>query len=925
MIMKKKNYSCFYGVICSCFLFCLVPEVIAQEVVFLSGTVLKSVSNTPLEYVLIRVKSDQNVFTYTNKSGYFSLELTSDNEYEIEIYTKDFITQTYNVLLSNKESFYLGTITMYQKQEEFIYSNTLELSDDDLLDNDIGGANVITGLLQSSKDVFIRTAAFNFGQARFKIRGYDSREGTVLLNGIKMNKIQTGRPQWSNWGGINDVLRNLSFSNGVAPTPVAFGSVLGTTNFKTRASEYRPGSGVSLAASNGSYKGRIMASHFTGLLKNNWAFAFSMSSRFAKEGTVEGTFYNAYSLFFTAEKIINKQHSINLTAIDAFNKRGKSSANTQEVLDLKGARYNSYWGEQAGRNRNSRVQEIEEPLLMLNHYWNIDKNTSLNSIVLYQFGHISSSRLGYANVNSPDPSYYKYLPSAALRFLDYGEAYKLAEEFKEDGQLNWSEIYETNTLTHTASYYLYEDRNEDRQVSFKSFFNKKISSKLKFDIGFGYRNLESLNYALVLDGLGGNSFSDIDSFEEGDTAQTDLNNRDRIVRTGDQFSYKYKIDFSEAELFLQTSYRLKKMEWVGSINYNYTSYQRTGFYKNGKYPTSSFGEGTKEMFNNVSIKLNMLYKFSGRHLLYGNLAFISRAPVLKNMYSNVRVSNAVTSKIRSETIQTIDVSYQYRAPRIKSRLTSYYTLFSNGTENSFVFAQGLGGDNSDFIAQSVTGIGKKHMGVELGIDLELSTEFSMSVVAAVGQYTYNNNPNLTIESDLFNDGDSNFGTVYLKDYKVGGTPQRAYSIGVSYRNPAYWWVALNTNLMTHHYLSVSPLLRTENFYLDADGIPFVDSATGNEISQEQVSDLLQQERFDDLVLLNLIGGKSWKLNDNYLGLFFSLNNILGKTFKTGGYEQSRKANYKELLEDKSLKNPLFAPKYWVRDGTSYYMILSYRF
>jgi len=148
---------------------------------------------------------------------------------------------------------------------------------------------------------------------------------------------------------------------------------------------------------------------------------------------------------------------------------------------------------------------------------------------------------------------------------------------------------------------------------------------------------------------------------------------------------------------------------------------------------------------------------------------------------------------------------------------------------------------------------------------------------------------------------------------------------VSYRNPDYWWLAFNANYMTHHYLSVSPLLRTENFYLDADGVPFVDSETGREISQKQVSSLLEQERFGDLVLVNLIGGKSWKLNDNYLGLFFSLNNILGKSFKTGGFEQSRKANYKELLEDKSLNNPLFAPKYWVKDGTSYYMILSYRF
>lgn len=923
--MKKRNSPCCFGVICCCFICFFVPELKAQSKISLRGTIVKSVSNTPLEDVTIRLNSNHDVFVYSDVSGFFTLEFISNTNFEIEVLAKGYITQKFICNRQTDGNVYLGTISMLQKQEDLIYANTLELSEDDLLDNDVGGSNVVTGLLQSSKDVFIRTAAFNFGQARFKIRGHDSKEGTVLFNGIKMNKISTGRPNWSNWGGLNDVLRNLSFSNGIAPTPVSFGSVLGVTNFKTRASEYRPGSGVSIAASNGSYKARLMASHFTGLLKNDWAFAFSISTRFAQEGAIEGTSYKSYSAFFAAEKVFSPKHSVSFTGIYAYNKRGKSSANTQEVIDLKGGRYNAYWGIQGGEKRNSRMQQVNEPLLMLNHYWKIDDKTSLNTSLSYQFGYIGSSRLGYANVNSPDPSYYKYLPSAALRYADFSEAYKLTEQFKNDGQMNWSDLYKTNSLTNTASYYLYEDRNEDNQVSFRSVLNKTISPKFKFDTAISYRNLKSLNYALVLDNIGGVSLLDVDSFEEGDTAQSDLNHRNRAVYEGDKFSYNYRIDYSELELFFQSTYRLKKIEFVGSVNYSNTSFQRTGFYKNGKYATTSFGKGTKEFFNDFSFKLNGLYKFSGRHLLYGNMAFISRAPVLKNMYSNVRVSNEVTSGISSESIKTVDISYQYRAPRVKSRFTTYYTQFSNGTENSFVFAEGLKGDNSDFIAQSLTDVGKKHLGIELGIDLELSAEFSMSMVAAIGQYTYSNNPNLSIESDLFNEGESNFGTVYLKDYKIGGTPQRGYSLGVSYRNPEYWWLALNGNFLSHHYLSVSPLLRTSNFYLDTDGVPFVDEATGVEISKEQVSELLQQERFDDLFLLNLVGGKSWKLDDNYLGLFMSINNILGAFYKTGGFEQARKANYKELREDRSLSKPLFGPKYWVQNGTSYYVILSYRF
>jgi len=922
--MKKKNFPCFYGFVFCCFLFCSGLDFYAQKNLIVYGTILNSVLNSPLENVLIRVNSIEHVFVYSDSTGDFSLKAPFLESFEIDVSVKGFTSQKFRFNNNSQTSIHMGVIVMFEKQEEHRYSFVLDLSKDDLLQNDIGGANVITGLLQSSKDVFIRTAAFNFGQARFKIRGYDSQEATVLFNGIKMNKVQTGRPNWSNWGGLNDVLRNLSFSNGVAPTQFSFGSLMGVTNFNTRASEYRPGSSISVAASNGSYKGRIMASHFTGFLKNDWALAFSLSTRFAKEGAIDGTPYNSYSAFFSAEKKINNSHSLNLTAIYAFNRRGKSSPNTQEVLSLKGGRYNSYWGFQDGKKRNSRIQKVEEPIVLLCHYWEKDKTTTLSSSVSYQFGSIHVSRLGYANVGSPDPSYYKYLPSAALQNSDFSEGYRLAERFRNDGQLDWLKLYDVNALIDTAGYYLYQDKNKDDVLSFNTVFNTVVMKRFKMDIGLSFRHLKSLNYALVQDVLGGVSFLDVDSFEEGDASQTDLNNMNRLVTSGDKFSYNYEIRFFEVESFFQMSYRLKKIELVGAVKYAQSSFQRIGFYKNGKHP-SSFGKGTKKRFNNLSAKCSVLFKFSGRHLLYGNLALFSRAPVLKNMYLNIRDSNRITPEIRSETIHTVDINYQYRAPRVKSRCTAYYTRSMGGSQNSFLFAEGLKGENSDFITQSLTNIEKQNFGIELGIEIELSAEFSMSIVSAVGQYTYNNNPNLYVASDLFDDNESNFGEVFLKDYKLGGTPQRASSIGISYRNPNYWWVALNGNYITHHYLSISPLLRTANFYLDTDGIPFLDETSGAEVSKEQISELLKQERFDALFLVNMLGGKSWKLKENYLGLFISVNNILGEFYKTGGFEQARKANYRELLEDKSLSQPLFGPKYWVQNGTSYYLMLSYRF
>src|SRR5690606_2218140 len=161
-----------------------------------------------------------------------------------------------------------------------------------------------------------------------------SEHGKVYINGVEMNKIFNGRPQWSNWGGLNDVQRNQVVSMAMAPSEVGFGGLAGTTNIIMRASSYGKGGRVSYAMANRSYTGRMMATYNSGELQGGWAYSVSASRRFAAEGFIDGTAYDANSLFISVEKKINEVHSLNFTAFYTPNYRGKSSPNTQEVYDL---------------------------------------------------------------------------------------------------------------------------------------------------------------------------------------------------------------------------------------------------------------------------------------------------------------------------------------------------------------------------------------------------------------------------------------------------------------------------------------------------------------------------------------------------------------------------------------------------------------
>ncbi|PHS53336.1 MAG: TonB-dependent receptor [Lutibacter sp.] len=898
----------------------------SQIVTSVKGKIVEVTTENALQGVTVKIRGS-SIVVETNFKGDFIIKGLPVGNQIIQLFYDGFDTQNIPVKSIENELVDLGTIFLIKTINELFQISIISLSDDDLVDEEEHSSDYIAGLFQSSKDTYLKAAAFNFGQVWFKVRGYDSSYGTILINGIEMNKLYDGRPQWSNWGGLNDAFRNQEFTNGILAADYTFGGILGTTNFSTRASVYQKVNKVSISSTNKSYTGRVMATYATGLNVNNWAFVVSGSRRIANEGYLEGTSYNAWAAFLAAEKRLNNNHSLNLTAFVAPNRRGKSSPNTQEIYDLKGYKYNAYWGLQMSDKRNSRIKEIIEPVVMLSHFYT-NENTTLKTTIAYQFGKIGNSRLGYFNTPNPDPTYWKYLPSNYLRFeddLDYANAFLATQEFLKNGQINWAEMYQINANNGNSLYYLYEDRVDDSQISVNSTFNTTLTEHIKLNAGFSYKNLASKNYGKMIDLLGGTGFVDLDQYAEGEAQQNDLNNQNRVVGVGDKFQYNYKINASVLNTFAQLQFAQKKADYFVGINVKNTNYQRVGLYQNGTYSSNSFGKGEKQSFSGFSLKGGFTYKFTGRHLVIMNGAFISNAPTIRNAFSNSRVNNNITPDLSSEKIETVDLSYIFRLPKIQSRFTAYYTKFRNAIETSFFFAEGLLGNQADFVNEIITGVEKRNIGVELSLKYQITSTIKLLGAGAFGQFTYDNNPNLYIQSESFTDENSDFGTAYLKNYRISGTPQRAYSLGFEYRDPNFWWFQANANFLSNNYIDISPLLRTDNFYLDTDGVPFVDGETGVEVSQEQVNSLLAQEKFEDTFLVNFVGGKTWLIDQNYIGFFLSVNNVFEELFKTGGFEQSRNANYKELKEDKLLNEPIFGPKYWYGNGTSYYLNLYVRF
>ena len=792
-----------------------------------------------------------------------------------------------------------------------------------------GMSQDVSGLLQSSKDIFVSTAGYTFGaSARYRIRGYDNNNLTVLINGVKTNDMEGGRAFWSSWGGLNDVTWNKDIRTGVVSSELAFGGVAGVTAINTRPSLFRKQFRLSYSRLNGNYNNRLMASYSTGLMKNGWSFVVSGSRRWANEGYVEGTFYDAWAYFLGVEKKINSHHSLSLVVFAAPNKRGKAGSAVQEAYDLSGSNYyNPYWGYQNGEKRNARVGYYHQPMTMLTHYWKISENTKSQATLSYWFGRGGSTALNWTETDDPRPDYYRYLPSY-WNLIDKPEiADDLTTKWQTDKkfrQLDFDYMYFANSkflftvddvdgvagndVTGLRSKIILEDRRNDKsQWQFDWRLLSALSDHITVSGGLNINFYKGHRYKTVDDLLGGEYWLDIDRFADQDpfvitdVSQNDLNHPNNLVKEGDIFGYDYIANINTQGLHGEADFTYSKIDFYVGVNLTNTSFWRTGNMKNGRFPNHSYGDSEKNNFFNYGLKGGITYKINGKNYITANLMYMTRAPFFWNSYVSARTRDFTVPNLKSETIYSGDLNYIIRSSRLKLRATLYYTQFKDQTWSRSFYHDAL----HTFVNYSMTGVDQLNTGAELGVEAYITPTWSAIFVAGIGQNIYTSRPTATITRD--NDAvDLVTGrTVYLENYYVGGSPQTVGSVGLQYRSPKYWFAQVKASYFGDNYLSINPDRRTE------------EALSGLYTDDSRVEELLQQEKLNSGYSVDLFGGKSWKINHKYtVGFTLSVRNLLGTTnYTVSGYEQLR---YDKLNANK------FPPKYYYMFGRSFFLNLYFR-
>ncbi len=898
-----------------------------------------SAQNSSVTGTVVDEQTEEKVFgvKITNpNSGKYAFSETTTGSFNISnlpqgknefIFSKDGYDNYYiTVDLKDGETYNFGEIKI--DPSTGAYSEDIAVvSEFDLEDGQ--GDDMVSGILHGANDIFVSTSGFILGPLRFRMRGYKTKYTEVTINGVPMHNLESNFVSWANWGGLNNVTRNNFTTTGLYENEYAFGSIGGATNINMRTSEYRPGTAITYSLLNKAYNHRAMFTHSTGL-RNNWALTISGSRRWAEEGYVEGTFYDAWAYFVGIERKINKKHSINLVVFASPNRRGKQAPSTQEAYDLVDNNYyNPNWGYQGDVKRNSKISNFHQPIAVLTHYFDLNKTTNITTSIAYKTGRGGNTSLNWYNAPDPRPDYYRNLPSY-FTSSDQEKEF-IIQQFKNDpkySQINWDKIYQINYLCYDEienangqigntvkglrSEYIVEERRSDEQmIAGNSTLLTHLNDNIKLVYGIQYISSKVHNFSTVNDLLGGDFWVDNDKYAERDlittggeaVAYNDIRFPNRIVKVGDIFGYDYVANTDKAKTWGQLEFNYKKLEFFIAGFGSYTTFWRTGNMQNGKFPDISLGDSEKNNFLDYGTKGGLTFKINGRNYINVHAGYLTNSPTFRDAYLSPRTRNSASQNLVSEKITSFDGSYLLRAPRFKASVTAYYTQFNDAMENLSFYHDAY----KNYVNYVIKDINSIYQGIELGLEADITSTFTITGVTSLGYYRYSSRPTYDVYIDNSASTLKQNQTIYYNNFLIPGTPQTAASMSLKYRSPKYWFLEISGSYLDDNYLSPNPDRRTS------------EALEGVETGSDQYYDIVDQELLPEGYVIDASIGYSVRIKGNMLLLNFSVSNILNNTeIITGGYEQLR-------FDDRDKNPEKFPAKYFYNFGRTYYLNTSFRF
>jgi len=401
-----------------------VVSLFAQEKT-VSGIVSDDMGD-PLPGVNIVYSSGHGVVT--DLDGQYMLKL-APGEYDLVVSYVGFETQKKRITVSKKNlfiNFTLQTITLDEvevvgdvaktRETPIAFSNISPVQIEEQL-----AAQDIPLILNSTPGVYATAKGGGDGDARINIRGFNQRNVAVMLDGIPVNDMENGWVYWSNWFGLDAVMRYTQVQRGLGASKLAIPSVGGTINIATKGIDNKKGISIKQEVGNDGFL-RTSLGLTTGRMPKGWGVTFAGSYK-RGNGWVDETWTEGWFYFLRLDKAF-KKHTVSFTAMGAPQKHGQRSykkyiatfdttyalkagmtrefINNLETVGLpvnRGLRYNPNWGYLSrayitdtdtvfptAEATSTASNFYHKPLFSLRDFWNVNDRLYVSNILYLSVG-----------------------------------------------------------------------------------------------------------------------------------------------------------------------------------------------------------------------------------------------------------------------------------------------------------------------------------------------------------------------------------------------------------------------------------------------------------------------------------------------------------------------------------------------------------
>ena len=718
--------------------------------------------------------------TVTDMNGEYILKL-EPGEYELIVSYIGFVTQKKKITVEDKNIFLNFTLKTLTLDEVEVVGDFARTRETPVAFSNVSRAKIeeqlasqdIPMILNSTPGVYATQSGGGDGDARINIRGFNQRNVAVMLDGIPVNDMENGWVYWSNWFGLDAVLRGTQVQRGLGMSKLAIPSVGGTINLTTKGIDNKRGLSLKQEVASDGYL-RTSLGVTTGRMKNGWGVTFAGSYK-RGDGWVDQTWTEGWFYFLRVDKEIGK-HLISFSAMGAPQKHGQrsykkrmsafdrdyalESGMTEEYIDNldknglpvnMGLRYNPNWGylSRAYITDTDTIYPNSEPLSTANNYyhkpmfslrdfWNVNEKLYISNILYLSIGS------GGGRSISPTPSVDTLTDQQNIQ-----KAYNS----------NMNIPYGFNT-TKKSSTILRNAVNNHFWLGWLSTFEYKLNTNFTVSGGIDLRTYRGEHYREVHDLLGGNYYLDDGNMNESDTVKRYVGDKigyhnDALVRWGGIFAQlKYQNGNLTTFVNLTTSlsgykridFFLPKTLQIGDTTLK-IPYGQPVEYNGVIYDHNSEGLKTNESIwktlPGFTFKGGINYNLNESMNVFMNIGYLSKAQRFNNVFD---YENQLFLEIENEKVKSVELGYSIVKPRLTFNLNTYYTIWENKPSDKRVYI--TDSVNSDIrYTVNINNMNARHMGAEFEFGYRITDNLLFESILSLGDWKWTSKDTALIYND----------------------------------------------------------------------------------------------------------------------------------------------------------------------------------